>query len=116
MTQRELLYSLLLIFGVLISTVSQVLLKKSAPKEHKGIIREYLNPYVIGAYSLFVIATFITIYAFKGIPLSYGPILEGTGYFFITIFGIIFFKERLNTKKIIGIILILSGIVIYSVF
>ena len=86
MTQRELLYSLLLIFGVLISTVSQVLLKKSASKEHKGIIREYLNPYVIGAYSLFVIATFITIYAFKGIPLSYGPILEGTGYFFITIF------------------------------
>ena len=116
MTRTELFYSLILILGVFISSVSQVLLKKSALKHRKGFIQEYLNPYVIGAYSLFVIATFMTIYAFKGIPLSYGPVLEGTGYFFISVFGIIIFKERLNTKKILGIILILAGIVVYSVF
>ena len=116
MTGSEIFYSLILILGVLISSVSQVLLKKSALKEHKGFVREYLNPYVIGAYCLFVLATFMTIYAFKGIPLSYGPILESTGYFFITVFGIIFFKERLNIRKITGILLILLGIVIYSVF
>ena len=114
MNKSELFYSLILVTGVFISSFSQVLLKKSAMKSHNGVISEYLNPYVIGSYSIFVIATFLTIYAFKGIPLSYGPILDATGYLFVTLFGFLFFKERLNSKKTIGIIVIVVGIIIYS--
>lgn len=114
MNSTVLLYSAILVLGVFISSFSQVLLKKSAMKEREGFVKEYINPMVIGAYSLFVIATFMTIYAFKGIPLSYGPILDCTGYLFVTIFGFIFFKEKLNIKKGIGLAVIILGIVIYA--
>ena len=56
----------------------------------------------------------MTVWAFKGIPMSYGPILDATGYIFISVFGFIFFKEKLNIRKTAGLIVIISGIVIAS--
>ena len=49
------------------------------------------------------------------IPLSYGPILESTGYIFVAVLSWIFIKERINLKKGIGIATIIIGILIYSV-
>lgn len=114
MNNSVLFYSSILVAGVFISAVSQVLLKKSADKEHKGVLGEYLNPYVVTAYTIFVAATLMTVYAFKGIPLSYGPILDSTGYLFVTFFGVIIFKEKINIKKAVGIITIIAGILVYS--
>lgn len=114
MDKNTLFYSAILIAGVFISAVSQVLLKRSADKEHKGFLSEYLNPYVITAYTMFVGATLMTVLAFKGIPLSLGPVLDSTGYLFVTFFGVIFFKEKLNLKKSLGILTIIVGIVIYA--
>ena len=45
-----------------------------------------------------------------------GPILEATGYIYVTIFGITIFKERMNQKKIIALVLIITGIIVYSVW
>lgn len=114
MNGSEFLYAGVLVAGVFISSFSQVLLKKSALKERRGFVQEYLNPYVISAYAIFVLATFMTVWAFKGIPMSYGPILDATGYIFISVFGFIFFKEKLNIRKTAGLIVIISGIVIAS--
>ncbi len=114
MNGSEFLYAGVLVAGVFISSFSQVLLKKSAIKERRGFVQEYLNPYVICAYAIFVLATFMTVWAFKGIPMSYGPILDATGYIFISVFGFIFFKEKLNIRKTAGLIVIISGIVIAS--
>ena len=114
MPGSELFYSMILICGTFIGSVSQVLLKKSALKKHDSIIREYLNPYVVTAYAMFVIATLFTVTAFKGIPLSLGPLLDSTGYLFVTIFGLIFFKEKLNVKRVAGLAIIIAGIVVYS--
>ena len=115
MNNGVLFYSSVLVAGVFISSFSQVLLKKSALTPRKGFVQEYFNPYVIAAYSLFVAATFMTVYAFRGIPMSYGPILDGTGYLFVSIFGYVYFKERINVKQRIGIVAILAGIVIFAI-
>lgn len=53
-------------------------------------------------------------YAYKGIPLSMGPVLEATSYIYITIFGVCIFKEKLNPKKIVALLLIVGGILVYS--
>ena len=47
-------FILLFIFSVFISSCSQILLKKGANKTYKNIIQEYLNPLVIGAYTIFI--------------------------------------------------------------
>lgn len=114
MNSTVLMYSLFLLLGVFISAISQVMLKKAANKKYDSVIKEYMNPLVIFAYVLFVGTTFLSILAYREIPLSMGPVLEATSYIYITFFGVKIFGEQINTKKIIALILIIGGILIYS--
>lgn len=114
MNNTTILYASVLLTGVFISAISQVLLKKASMKHYDSPIKEYMNPMVIIAYAMFVGTTFLSIIAYKGIPLSMGPVLEATSYIYVTFFGVKIFKEKINKKKIIALILIVSGIMIYS--
>lgn len=116
MNKTTIMYSCILLLGVFISAISQVMLKKAAMKTYDSPIKEYLNPLVIIAYMMFVGTTFLSILAYKGIPLSMGPILEATSYIYVTFFGVKIFKEKLNSKKVIALCLIISGIIIYAIF
>ncbi len=106
------LYIFIFVSAVFISSVSQILLKKSAGKQYAGFIKEYLNPLVIIAYGLFFAATLITLYAYKVIPLSLGPILESSGYLWVSLLSFIFLKEKIRKMKMLGILVILIGIFI----
>lgn len=114
MEKPMLFYAGLLLLGVFLSAISQVMLKKAALRQYSSKLREYLNPLVIVAYTIFVGTTFLSIYAYKGIPLSMGPVLEATSYIYVTIFGVTIFKEKLNKRKLVGLALIIAGIIIYS--
>lgn len=114
MEKPMLFYAGLLLLGVFLSAISQVMLKKAALRQYSSKLREYLNPLVIVAYTIFVGTTFLSIYAYKGIPLSMGPVLEATSYIYVTIFGVTIFKEKLNKRKLVGIALIIAGIITYS--
>ena len=107
-------YIAVLLFSVFISAVSQVLLKKAAGKKYDSPIREYLNLPVIAAYSIFVLATFLTIFAYRSVPLSLGAVLEATSYIYVTFFGVTIFKEKITKRKILALVLILSGIAVSS--
>lgn len=100
--------------GVLISAVAQIILKKSAGRKYENKIKEYLNPYVIISYAIFFGATFCTIFAYKGISLSFGPILATSEYIFVALLSRLFLKEKIAGKKLIGLIVIIIGIVVYS--
>lgn len=110
----KIIFSLIYLSGVFISAIAQIILKKSAGKEYESKIREYLNPYVIIAYAIFFGATFCTIYAYKGVPLSFGPILAASEYVFVAVLSKLFLKENINIKKFIGLSVIIAGIIIYS--
>lgn len=105
-------FILLFILSVFIASISQILLKISANGKHNSQINEYLNVKVIIAYSLFVISLLLTTFAYKKIPLSFGPIIESLGIIFIVILGKLILKENLTLKKLIGIGLILIGIIL----
>lgn len=107
-------YSLVLLLGVFISSISQVMLKKAAVKQYNSFLKEYLNPLVIFAYILFVGTTLLSVVAYKGIPLSMGPVLEATSYLYITFFGVKIFHEYINRRKIIALGMIIVGILIYT--
>ena len=108
------IYSLIMVFGSLIASISQIMLKKSAQNQYPNKLKEYLNPLVIIAYVLFFGTTFISMYALKVVPLSMGPILEASGYIFVAVFSYIFLKERMTKKQLFGMALIIIGIVFYS--
>lgn len=107
-------YMLLILVGTFISSISQVLLKKAAMRQYDSRIKEYLNARVIIAYLIFFGATMLSVIAYRVVDLSMGVVLEATGYVYVMIFGVTIFKETLNLKKIIALIMIIVGIVIYA--
>lgn len=114
MDEKTLLYAGIMLFGVFISSVSQAMLKKASMKEYPSRFREYANPLVIGAYAIFLVSTFCSICAYKVIPLSWGPIIGASGYFFVTAFGVLLFGEKMNRRKGMALGLIVVGILIFS--
>ena len=73
-------YVLLLILAVLVSSISQIILKKSASKTYDSVLKEYLNVYVITGYVLMVISTVLVVLGLKGVPYKNEPIIESLGY------------------------------------
>lgn len=111
---EKILFSLIFIFGVFISSISQIVLKKSAQIEYGSKIKEYLNPRVIFAYIIFFGATLCSVWAYTVIPLSLGPILESAGYIFVAFLSWLFLKEKITKQKLLGLSVIIIGIIIYS--
>lgn len=116
MSQTELFYAGIMLASVFVASVSQVMLKKAAEREWESRAQEYLNPLVIVAYVLFVGCTLVTVVAYRGIPLSLGPVLEATSYVYVTAFGVWIFKEKLDRRKLAALALILCGIFVYAFF
>ena len=103
-----------LLVSVFVSSVSQILLKKAANKTYKNPLQEYLNPLVIIAYGMFFCSMILTMLALKTVPLSMSPILESTGYIFVSVLGYFFLKETFSKRKLLGLALILAGVIIFS--
>lgn len=107
-------YVLAFATGVFLSAVSQVLLKKAALKKYENRFREYINVYVILGYGIFFLTTFLSIFAYKKLPLSMGPIIQATGYIYVTVFGKLIFEETIGYRKIIAFAVIFAGILIFA--
>lgn len=114
MADPVLTHAALLLLGTFVASVSQAMLKGAAMRPHGSLLGEYLDPLVIAAYLLLFGTTVLSTLAYRGIPLSMGPILEATSYLYVTVFGATIFKERLTRRKAVALALILLGIAIFS--
>lgn len=103
------------IFSVLISSVSQIMLKSSTYKHYDRVWEEYLNVKVMTAYAIFFCSSLLTIYAYKKVPLSMGPVLESTGYIFVTILGYVCLHEKVGIRKLLGVLCIFAGVIIFYI-
>lgn len=112
---KILIYSGIYILGVVISAFAQILLKKSANIKRESKIKEYLNFKTIFAYAIFFGATLCTVVAYKYVPLSMGPILGITEYLFIAILSYCLLKEKVSKRKLIGLIIIMLGVLVFSI-
>ena len=112
---KIIVYVFLYILGVVISAFAQVLLKKSADSKKENLIKEYLNFKTIASYTIFFVATLLTVLSYKYIPLSFGPILGTLEYLFVGVLGYFLLKEKIKKKKIIGLIIIILGVFIYAI-
>lgn len=108
-------YVFLLILAVLVSSISQIILKKSSSKTYKSIIKEYLNVYVITGYGLMVLSTVLVVLGLKGVPYKNEPIIESLGYLFVMILSNRLLGEKITKKKVLGNVLILVGIAVYYI-
>lgn len=73
-------YFLIAILSGMLSSFSQILLKKSALKQYDTFLKQYLNPLVIGGYGITALCMVLTILAYRGMPYKYGAVIESLTY------------------------------------
>lgn len=107
-------YVLIAIVSGIVSAFSQILLKKSSGVKYDHKIKEYINPYVIGGYCLVLVCIILMVFAYIGLPFKYGAVLESLVYFYVMIMSRIFLHERLTLKRVVGNLIIVCGVAIFS--
>ena len=96
------------------SAVSQILLKQSANEEHASALREYLNWRVITAYVIFGSVLLLNTYAYTKVDLKYGPVLDTFTYVFVLLLSFSVLKERVSKGKLVGNLIIILGVLVYT--
>lgn len=108
------MFYLVVILSVFTASVAQMLLKKGASLPHASILKEYLNPWVIGGYVLMGLSLVANVWALsKGIQVKEVSILESLSYLFVPVLSYLCFRERLSWKKAASVAIILIGIFIF---
>lgn len=62
-----------------------------------------------------VLSTLCTLVGYKGVNLTLSGILQGLSFVFVPIFSYLLLKEKINKQTLIGIVVIILGIAIYSI-
>lgn len=99
-----------------VAAFAQVLLKKSAAKEHGSFIKEYLNPYVIIGYGMMFLGMLMCVIAYRHVEYKNGPVMESLGFIWVMLLSRLFFGEKITRRKLIGNALILLGIATFYLF
>lgn len=107
-------YMLLMFAGTFFTAVSQVLLKQSARKTYRNPIFEYLNWRVLLSYSIFFGVLLVNTYAYTQVDMKYGAVIDTCSYLFVMILSWLILKERFSRGQLVGNLLILTGIFVYT--
>lgn len=108
------LFMLLMFAGTFFTAISQVLLKQSAGKTYRNPLFEYLNWRVLLAYCLFFGILLVNTYAYTKVDMKYGAVIDTFSYVFVMLLSRFLLKERFTRGKVIGNLLIIAGVFIYT--
>lgn len=108
------IYYLLTLVIVIFTSVAHLLLKKGTVVSIEKHVKMYLHPYSIIAYVAFAIVAFLSIYALKGLDLKVFFALSSITYICIPVLSFMFLKESVTKNKLIGIIMISIGVIIFN--
>lgn len=107
-------YMMILFIATFFSAFSQILLKQSAMREHRSFIFEYLNWRVILAYFIAFVVLFANTYAFTGVDMRYGAVIDTFTYVFVMLLSYFLLKEKFNKGQLIGNLIIITGVAVYT--
>ncbi|MDL4839110.1 EamA family transporter [Aquibacillus rhizosphaerae] len=75
-----------------------------------SIIKVFLSPYILSGLFLYGFATVLWLFILTRVPLSIAYPIQSIAYI-LAVFGAFFiFKEPLTTYKMVGVILIMTGV------
>jgi len=108
-------YYIAVFLGALLTVTAQLLLKKGALNKKNNLIADmFLNKYIVSGYFIFVMVTVLNLFALKEIPLIFMVIINPLVLILVVFFSMLLFKEKINKKQLKGLILILTGIIIFN--
>lgn len=109
-------YKLLVVFSVLCAAGAQMLLKQGAKKQYPSFWRQYLNPWVMGGYTIMAASLLLNIFCLShGVQVKEVSIIESLSYLFVPCLSWFFFKENITWCKAAAIAVIMTGIVVFFI-
>ena len=108
------MFMLLMLAGTFFTAISQVLLKQSANKKYSNPLLEYLNWLVIVAYGIFFGVLLLNTWCYTKVDMRFGPVIDTAAYVFVLIFSRVILNEKITKGKLVGNLLIIAGILIYT--
>jgi drug/metabolite transporter (DMT)-like permease len=114
MTLSFMVCLLLTALFIILASIGHLLLKSAANSVAKSGGRLYLHPVSIAGYGIFAVATLLSIFAVKGLPLSFFFVLTSLTYISIPLLSFILLRESVSRTKLIGIVIIAIGVLLFS--
>lgn len=105
---------LMVMFSGLCAACSQILLKTSSMRKHRHPVFEFINWRVLTSYGILFLTTMINMYAMRYVAYKYVPVTGTISYAFVILLSSIFLKERIGRNKLLGMIFILGGIMVFD--
>ena len=100
--------------GTFLTAVYQILLKQSSNIKYENKIREYLNFRVILSYGMFFLILLLNTWCYTKVEMRYGPVIDTAAYVFVLLLSRLILKEKITKGKILGNLIIITGILIYT--
>ncbi|MCK5663223.1 MAG: EamA family transporter [Thiotrichaceae bacterium] len=101
------LISFLIVF---LTTAGQIFLKLGADRATKP---RFINGYVLSGYVLFLLTIMFSYYLMKIVPMKYFTVLMSLNYITVMFAARIFLSEKINKDRLIGTILIATGVFVF---
>ena len=109
-------YYLIVIGSVFAAAGAQMLLKQGARQGYVGFWRQYLNPWVIGGYSIMACSLMLNIWCMShGMQVKEVSTIESTSYLFVPCLALLLFKEKITWRKGIAIGIIIVGVILFFI-
>lgn len=102
-----------LILSIILTSVSQIILKMGSETNKKWIYSLLSYKIFLGYFLLFIV-TILNVLVMQKIQLKTMTAWISLTYIIVNILSYFFFKENINKDKILGSVIIVSGIIIYS--
>ena len=108
------IYHALVALAVFSAAGAQMLLKKGASMGYPSLIRQYLNPWVMGGYFIMGCSLLLNVFCMsRGVQLKEMGGIESLSYLFVPMLSWIFFKEKIIWRKAGAIAVIMVGVVVF---
>ena len=108
------IYYCLVVLAVFSAAGAQMLLKKGASITYPSLVRQYLNPWVIGGYASMGCSLLLNVFCLsRGVQLKELGGIESLSYLFVPMLSWVFFKEKITWRKACAIAVIMLGVVVF---
>ena len=110
------MFYILVILSVFAAACAQMLLKQGARRNYAGFWHQYLNPWVIGGYTIMACSLILNVFCMsRGVQVKEVSIIESLSYLFVPVLAFLLFLEKITRRKLAAIAIIITGIIIFFV-
>jgi drug/metabolite transporter (DMT)-like permease len=114
MTDQLMIYYLLTLVVVIFTSIGHLLLKMATIRVAESGGRIYTHPLSLAGYGIFAFVALLSIYAMKGLDMKVFFALNSLTYICIPILAFLVLKESFTRNKVIGVIIISIGVLLFN--